>query len=190
MTDARIIRFDLDRRARRDAQRSVEQLLGMIAAAAEAMIRSELPSRAFDSAADLVATGLPTQSMGEPGGGHGGHGDPTLGAVMSNEWVSRTMGAVLPALDRIYGELVAQQRNMGNVVAQTDARPEPDAPGSGTCARCALPVSGAEHDRLKAGLCPKCSTAWYRYRAEHPDGIVDRTEWVRRTRDEDGGAGA
>lgn len=46
----------------------------------------------------------------------------------------------------------------------------------GDCLCCQRPVAGSDIDRLKAGFCPACYTAWLRARNERPD--LDRGRFI------------
>ena len=190
MSTDNVIRFDLGRRTRRQALKADQAAASNVWATVVQLLESDLVGRAHGAAWQILSDGLPTQSMGEPGGSSGGHGDPTLGAVMANEQMNRMLDDLRAELERAQSAIVHAFRLATSIVGQTVPPAEAERGAAGHCSRCARWVSDSEHDRLKAGLCPKCSTAWYRYRKDNPDGIVDRVEWARRTSDEDGDAGA
>lgn len=167
MTRPNVVRLDPDRRTRRNTQRAIEAALNHCIDAATGMLRTELPLRAITAAHDLVATGLPAQSMGEPGGGHGGHGDPTLGAVLNNDWVSTNIRQVQTDLEAAAALIASARNRLGNVAAQTDTRPEADPAGAGHCQRCNAWVTGSTTDRVRSGYCGACYQAWRR--AGNPD---------------------
>lgn len=172
MTRPTVVRLDPDRRARRDTQRAIDTNLAHCADIATAMIRTELTTRAFLAARDLVATGLPTTSMGEPGSSGNGHGDPTATAAVSNDWISRTMRQVRTDVEAAAALLASARNQLGNVIAQTDARPEADPAGAGHCQRCQAWVSGSATDRVRSGFCGACYQAWRRA------GNPDRSEFI------------
>ena len=190
MSPNNVIRFDLGRRSRRNAVKADQAAASNIYATVVQLLESDLLRRAHESAWQILSDGLPRQSMGEPGGGNGGHGDPTLGAVMANEQMTRMLDDLAAELERAQSAIVHAFRLATSIVGQTVPPAEAESGAAGHCTRCQAWVSDTQHDRLKAGLCPRCSTAWYRYRKENPDGIVDRVEWAMRTANEDGDTGA
>ena len=105
--------------------------------------------------------------MGEPGGGNGGHGDPTLGAVMANEQMTRMLDDLAAELERAQSAIVHAFRLASSIAAQTVAPAEADPAGAGHCQRCARWVAGTASDRVKAGYCERCYKAWQR--AGNPD---------------------
>lgn len=186
MSTDNVIRFDLGRRSRRNAMKADQAAASNVWATAAQLLESGLVERAHTSAWQVLSDGLPRQSMGEPGGGNGGHGDPTLGAVMANEQMTRMLDDLRAELERAQSAVVHAFRLASSIAAQTVAPAEAESGAAGHCTRCQVWVSDTQHDRLKAGLCPRCSTAWYRYRKDNPDGIVDRVEWAQKTWTDDG----
>jgi hypothetical protein len=108
--------------------------------------------------------------MGEPGGGNGGHGDPTLGAVMANEQMTRMLDDLAAELERAQSAIIHAFRLATSIVGQTVAPAEAEAPGAGHCQRCSVWVSGSSSDRIKSGYCERCYKAWQR--AGNPDRVV------------------
>lgn len=190
MSHDNVVNLD-GRRSRRQSLKADQAAAANVFATMRQLLESGLVERAHQSAWTVMSDGLPTQSMGEPGGGSGGHGDPTLGAVMANEQMGRMLDDLHAELERAVSATVHAFRLATSIVGQTVAPAEAESGAAGHCTRCQVWVSDSQHDRLKAGLCPRCSTAWYRYRKDNPDGIVDRVEWAMRTaNDEDGDTGA
>ena len=190
MTPNNVIRFDLGRRTRRQALKADQATAVKVWSTVAQLLESQLIERAHQASWQVLSDGLPRQSMGEPGGSGGGHGDPTLGAVMANEQTARMVDDLRAELERAESAMMHAFRLASSLASAVVAPAEADRGAAGHCTRCNSWVSDSEHDRLKAGLCPKCSTAWYRYRKENPDGIVDRVEWAKRSWGEDGDQGA
>ena len=162
-----VINFDLGRRSRRQALKADQAAAANMYATVRQLLESGLVERAHQSAWTVMADGLPTQSMGEPGGGSGGHGDPTLGAVMANEQMARMLDDLRAELERAVSATVHAFRLATSIVGQTVPPAEAEAPGAGHCQRCNVWVSGSASDRIKSGYCERCYKAWQR--AGNPD---------------------
>ena len=167
MSRNNVIRFDLGRRSRRNAVKADQAAASNIYATVVQLLESDLLRRAHESAWQILSDGLPRQSMGEPGGGNGGHGDPTLGAVMANEQMTRMLDDLAAELERAQSAMVHAFRIASSMAAQTVAPAEAEAPGAGHCQRCNVWVSGSSSDRIKSGYCERCYKAWQR--AGNPD---------------------
>lgn len=167
MSTDNVIKFDLRRRSQRQALKVDEALVLRTFETYRQILESQLVGRAHRSLADVLADGLPSQSMGEPGGGNGGHGDPTLGAVMANEQMTRMLDDLRAELERAQSAVVHAFRLASSIAAQTVAPVEADPPGAGHCQRCAVWVAGTAKDRIKSGYCERCYKAWQR--AGNPD---------------------
>jgi hypothetical protein len=167
MSPNNVIRFDLGRRSRRNAVKADQAAASNIYATVVQLLESDLLRRAHESAWQILSDGLPRQSMGEPGGGNGGHGDPTLGAVMANEQMTRMLDDLAAELERAQSAMVHAFRLATSIVGQTVAPAEAEAPGAGHCQRCSVWVSGSSSDRIKSGYCQRCYKAWQR--AGNPD---------------------
>lgn len=183
MSTDNVIKFDLGRRNRRQALKADQANAIHTFETYRQILESQLVERAHRSLADVLADGLPSQSMGEPGGGSGGHGDPTLGAVMANEQRQHLAGDITKLLERISADSVHLFRLLSTAAALTVPPAEADPPGAGSCRRCSDWVPGSATSRIKSGLCPRCYTAWRRA------GMPDQSEFAR-TGDEDGEHGA
>lgn len=179
MSSDNVIKFDLRRRSQRQALKVDEALVLRTFEAYRQILESQLVGRAHRSLADVLADGLPASSMGEPGGGNGGHGDPTLGAVLGNERRQHLADDISKLVERIDAETTHLFRLLSTAAALTVPPAEADAPGAGSCSRCDEWVPGSATSRIKSGLCPRCYTAWRRA------GMPDRTEF-NRTSDEGG----
>ncbi len=171
MTDARIINFDLGRRSRRQALRADQDTAVHVWQTVQQLLESNLVQRAHESAWTVLADGLPRQSMGEPGGGNGGHGDPTLGAVMANESMGRMLDDLHAELERARSSTMRAFRLATSIVGQTVPPAEAEAPGAGVCQSCDRFVLGTAKDRLRSGWCSACYARWRRA------GCPDRTEF-------------
>jgi len=167
MSPDNVIRFDLGRRSRRQSLKADQAAAANVFATMRQLLESGLVERAHQSAWTVMSDGLPTQSMGEPGGGSGGHGDPTLGAVMANEQMGRMLDDLHAELERAVSATVHAFRIASSMAAQTVAPAEAEAPGAGHCQRCNVWVSGSASDRIKSGYCERCYKAWQR--AGNPD---------------------
>ena len=170
MSPDNVIRFDLGRRSRRNAMKADQAAASNVWATAAQLLESGLVERAHTSAWQVLSDGLPRQSMGEPGGGNGGHGDPTLGAVMANEQMTRMLDDLRAELERAQSAVVHAFRLASSIAAQTVAPVEADPPGAGHCQRCAVWVAGTAKDRIKSGYCERCYKAWQR--AGNPDRVL------------------
>ena len=162
-----VINFDLGRRSRRQALKADQAAAANVFATVRQLLESGLVERAHQSAWTVMSDGLPTQSMGEPGGGSGGHGDPTLGAVMANEQMARMLDDLHAELERAVSSTVHAFRLATSIVGATVPPAEAEAPGAGHCQRCNVWVSGSASDRIKSGYCERCYKAWQR--AGNPD---------------------
>jgi hypothetical protein len=167
MSTDNVIRFDLGRRSRRQALKADQAAAANMYATVRQLLESGLVERAHQAAWTVLADGLPRQSMGEPGGGNGGHGDPTLGAVMANESMGRMLDDLHAELERAQSSMVHAFRLASSIAAQTVAPAEAEPPGAGHCQRCDRWVSGSASDRVKSGWCERCYKAWQR--AGNPD---------------------
>ena len=170
MSPNNVIRFDLGRRSRRNAVKADQAAASNIYATVVQLLESDLLRRAHESAWQILSDGLPRQSMGEPGGGNGGHGDPTLGAVMANEQMTRMLDDLAAELERAQSAMVHAFRLATSIVGQTVPPAEADPAGAGHCQRCARWVAGTASDRVKAGYCERCYKAWQR--AGNPDRVT------------------
>ena len=170
MSPNNVIRFDLGRRSRRNAVKADQAAASNIYATVVQLLESDLLRRAHESAWQILSDGLPRQSMGEPGGSNGGHGDPTLGAVMANEQMTRMLDDLAAELERAQSAMVHAFRLATSIVGQTVPPAEAEAPGAGHCQRCNVWVSGSSSDRIKSGYCERCYKAWQR--AGNPDRVV------------------
>ena len=166
-TTDNVIRFDLGRRTRRNALKADQAAATNVWATTVQLLESNLVGRAHEAAWQILSDGLPRQSMGEPGGGNGGHGDPTLGAVMANEQMTRMLDDLRAELERAQSAIVHAFRLATSIVGQTVPPAEAEAPGAGHCQRCNVWVSGSSSDRIKSGYCERCYKAWQR--AGNPD---------------------
>jgi len=167
MSPDNVIRFDLGRRSRRQSLKADQAAAANVFATMRQLLESGLVERAHHSAWTVMSDGLPTQSMGEPGGGSGGHGDPTLGAVMANEQMGRMLDDLHAELERAVSATVHAFRIASSWAAQTVAPAVAAPPGAGHCQRCNVWVSGSASDRIKSGYCERCYKAWQR--AGNPD---------------------
>ena len=174
MSPDNVIKFDLSRRSRRNAVKADQAAASNIYATVVQLLESDLLRRAHESAWQILSDGLPRQSMGEPGGGNGGHGDPTLGAVMANEQMTRMLDDLAAELERAQSAMVHAFRLATSIVGQTVPPAEAEAPGAGHCQRCRVWVSGSSSDRIKSGYCERCYKAWQR--AGNPDRVVFNRE--------------
>jgi len=173
MTDRTVVPFDLGRRARRQALAADRAALAAALATLHHILESDLVRRAHEVAALLMSDGLPTSSMGEPGGGNGGHGDPTLSAVLQRQRHGRELSDLATTCHRINADAVHAFRLMSSLVAATVPPAEEHPPGAGHCQRCGRWVVGSTSDRIKSGWCPACYVGWRRA------GSPDRAEWNR-----------
>ena len=162
----KIIKFDLARRRRREAQRADQAAAANIFATSRQMLDGDVIGRAHQALADVLADGLPSASMGEPGGG-GGHGDPTASAVLSNERHARLGDELRLELERAQSAIVHAFRIATTLAGLTVAPADADPPGAGCCARCDTWVPGTASARIRSGLCGACYQAWRR--AGHPE---------------------
>jgi hypothetical protein len=162
-----VIKFDLGRRNRRQALKADQAAAVKVWSTADHLLKSELIERAHRASWQVLADGLPRQSMGEPGGSGGGHGDPTLGAVMANEQMGRMVDDLRAELERAESAMMRAFRLATSIVGQTVAPAEADPPGAGHCQRCDVWVAGTSADRIKSGYCERCYKAWQR--AGNPD---------------------
>jgi hypothetical protein len=176
-TDHNVVPLDPGRRSRRQALKADEACLAAIVSAARHLAESNLVGRAHAAAAQVMADGLPSQSMGEPGAGSGDHGDPTLAAVVQREGMGRLLNELRSELERGRSAIVHAGRIAAGIASATVAPAESDAPGQGHCQRCARWVSGSASDRVRSGYCPACYQAWRR------SGMVDRSEFNRNADD-------
>ena len=170
MSPDNVIKFDLGRRSRRNAVKADQIAASNVWATAAQLLESGLVERAHTSAWQVLSDGLPRQSMGEPGGGNGGHGDPTLGAVMANEQMTRMLDDLAAELERAQSAIVHAFRLASSIAAQTVAPAEADPAGAGHCQRCATWVPGTAKARIKSGYCERCYKAWQR--AGNPDRVL------------------
>lgn len=164
-----VVKFDLGRRNRRQALKADQAAAVVVYETMRQILESDLVGRAHASAWQVLSDGLPRQSMGEPGGGNGGHGDPTLGAVIANEQMSRMVSDVSAELERAQSAVGHLFRLLTSMIGQTVAPAEADPPGAGHCQRCSTWVSGSSTDRIKSGYCERCYKAWQR--AGNPDRV-------------------
>jgi hypothetical protein len=178
-----VIKFDMSRRSRRNALRADQAAAVHTFETYRQILESQLVERAHRSLADVLADGLPSQSMGEPGGSNGGHGDPTASAVLSNERRQQLSDDIAKMLERLAADSTHLFRLLSTAASLTVPPAEADAAGAGSCARCDEWVPGSASSRIKSGLCPRCYTAWRRA------GMPDRSEF-NRTTDEDDVTGA
>jgi hypothetical protein len=184
MTDGTVVPFDLGRRARRSAMAADRAALAAALATLAQIDDADLVRRAHEVAAVVMADGLPTSSMGEPGGGAGGHGDPTLSAVLQRQQHGRELAELRTACARINADAVRVFRLMSSLVALTVTPAEEHPPGAGHCQRCGRWVAGSASDRIKSGWCPACYVGWRRA------GGPDRGAWNRGGSDDPDGPAA
>lgn len=157
-----VIRFDLGRRNRRQSLKADQAAAVDIWRTLGQMLETGLVQRAHESAWHILSDGLPTQSMGEPGGGSGGHVDPTLGAVIANEQMSRMLDDLTSTLAQLQSLSTHAQRVATSIVGQTVPPAEAEAPGAGVCQACDRFVVGSAKDRLRSGWCSACYAKWRR----------------------------
>ncbi|MFM7063950.1 MAG: hypothetical protein ACKO04_10740, partial [Actinomycetes bacterium] len=162
-----VIKFDLGRRNRRQALKADQAVVTRLWSTTVQLLESGLVERAHHAAWQVLADGLPRASMGEPGGGGGGHGDPTLGAVMANEQTSRMLSDLCAELERAESALMHAFRLSSSLASSVVAPAEAEPAGAGHCQRCDVWVSGSATDRIKSGYCERCYKAWRR--AGNPD---------------------
>lgn len=183
MTNSNVVRFDLGRRARRDALRADQAAAANVWATVRQMLEAGLLDRAHRALADVLADGLPSQSMGEPGGGGGGHGDPTASAVVANERHQHLGNELRLELERAQSAIVHAFKIASTIAALTVPPAEAEAPGAGHCQRCAEWVPGTASARIRSGYCEACYKRWRRA------GMPDQVEF-NRTGSDEGDAGA
>jgi hypothetical protein len=162
-----VIKFDLGRRTRRQALKADQATAVKVWSTVAQLLESQLIERAHQASWQVLSDGLPRQSMGEPGGSGGGHGDPTLGAVMANEQTARMVDDLRAELERAESAMMHAFRLASSLASAVVAPAEADPPGAGHCQRCAVWVAGTAKDRIKSGYCERCYKAWQR--AGNPD---------------------
>jgi hypothetical protein len=162
-----VIKFDLGRRTRRQALKADQATAVKVWSTVAQLLESQLIERAHQASWQVLSDGLPRQSMGEPGGTGGGHGDPTLGAVMANEQTARMVDDLRAELERAESAIMHAFRLASSLASAVVAPAEADPPGAGHCQRCAVWVAGTANDRIKSGYCERCYKAWQR--AGNPD---------------------
>lgn len=162
-----VIRFDLGRRNQRQALKGDQASAVKVWSTVTQLLESSLIEKAHRAAWTVMSDGLPTQSMGEPGGTSGGHGDPTLGAVMAREQTGRMVDDMHAELERAESAIMHAFRLASSLAALTVAPAEAEAPGAGHCQRCQEWVPGTARSRIKSGYCERCYKAWQR--AGNPD---------------------
>lgn len=167
MNTDNVIRFDLGRRTRRQALKADQATAVKVWSTVAQLLESQLIERAHQASWQVLSDGLPRQSMGEPGGSGGGHGDPTLGAVMANEQTARMVDDLRAELERAESAIMHAFRLASSLASAVVAPAEADPPGAGHCQRCAVWVAGTAKDRIKSGYCERCYKAWQR--AGNPD---------------------
>lgn len=167
MNTDNVIRFDLGRRTRRQALKADQATAVKVWSTVAQLLESQLIERAHQASWQVLSDGLPRQSMGEPGGSGGGHGDPTLGAVMANEQTARMVDDLRAELERAESAMMHAFRLASSLASAVVAPAEADPPGAGHCQRCAVWVAGTAKDRIKSGYCERCYKAWQR--AGNPD---------------------
>ena len=182
MTPNNVIRFDLGRRTRRQALKADQATAVKVWSTVAQLLESQLIERAHQASWQVLSDGLPRQSMGEPGGSGGGHGDPTLGAVMANEQTARMVDDLRAELERAESAMMHAFRLASSLASAVVAPAEAEPAGAGHCQRCAVWVSGSAKDRIKSGYCERCYKAWRRA------GMPDRVLFNGSDTDEDEGA--
>ena len=175
MSSNNVIRFDLGRRNRRQALKADQATAVKVWSTVAQLLESQLIERAHQASWQVLSDGLPRQSMGEPGSSGGGHGDPTLGAVMANEQTARMVDDLRAELERAESAMMHAFRLASSLASAVVAPAEADPPGAGHCQRCERWVSGAASksgapDRIKSGYCERCYKAWQR--AGNPDRVL------------------
>lgn len=117
----------------------------------------------------------------------GGGGSPRLDAAGNPPGLDRYLTMPDPAahdtrrLDTLLVQLLAAATELHSVVLEW-ALPVTDQPtvqrkaSGGDCLACARYCSGADGDRLRAGLCNACRMHWRRWQGDHP--TRDRGEWM------------
>ena len=170
MSTDNVIKFDLGRRNRRQALKADQAVVTRLWSTTVQLLESGLVERAHHAAWQVLADGLPRASMGEPGGGGGGHGDPTLGAVMANEQTARMLDDLCAELERADSALMHAFRLASSLASVVVAPAEAEPAGAGHCQRCATWVPGTAKARIKSGYCERCYKAWQR--AGMPDRVL------------------
>jgi hypothetical protein len=177
MSSDNVVKFDLGRRNRRQALKADQADAIHIFETFRQLLESDLLRRAHEASWQVLSDGLPRQSMGEPGGGNGGHGDPTLGAVMANEQMTRMVDDLRAELERARSASIHAFRLASSIAAQTVPPAEAETPGAGVCQSCDRFVVGTSKDRLRSGWCAACYMKWRRA------GCPDRSEFNARNDD-------
>lgn len=90
--------------------------------------------------------------------------------------VGRALAELFGALSEAAGVLMGVNRNLDYVTHAKESAEGWVSSLQGSCAACDRDVAGTENDRLKAGYCPACYTAWLR------DGRPDRLKFERERR--------
>ncbi|MFM7064367.1 MAG: hypothetical protein ACKO04_12870 [Actinomycetes bacterium] len=183
MSTDNVIHFDLGRRNRRQALKADQAAAVNVWHTVEQLLQSELLRRAHEASWQVLADGLPRQSMGEPGGSGGGHGDPTLGAVMANEQTARMLDDLRAELERAQSAAMHAFRLASSLASAVVPPAEADPPGAGHCQRCERWVAGTASDRLRSAWCAACYARWRRA------GCPDRSAFNAQA-DDEGDAGA
>ena len=150
MSTDNVVKFDLGRRNRRQALKADQADAIHIFETFRQLLESDLLRRAHEASWQVLSDGLPRQSMGEPGGGNGGHGDPTLGAVMANEQMTRMLDDLAAELERAQSAIVTRSgwRRRSRRRRCRPPRPRRRAPG------CASPVTGSSSEPPRTGCVP------------------------------------
>lgn len=111
--------------------------------------------------------------------------DEPSGRPFDGDLVAKLVDQVLAELIEARGLLVRSGRALGLLARRGDGRSGRQTT-AGNCLVCDRPVSGAVDDRMRAGLCPSDSRAWYRFlhAASERGAFADPVEfraWRRRT---------
>ena len=134
---------------------------------------------AASAALRLAQPGYPTAT--------GGGGSPRLNAAGNPPGLDRYLTMPDPAaadarrLDTLLAHLLAEATELHSIV-NTWATVVTDQPtierraSGGDCLACSRYCSGADGDRLRAGLCNACRMHWRRWQGDNP--TRERGEWM------------
>lgn len=157
--------------------------------------RTQRHRHAIEILARLTATtehlGAATTSLRNAQPGYptatGGGGSPRLDAAGNPPGLDRYLDVPDPAahasrrIDTLLAQLLSAATELHSVVLEW-ALPVTDQPtvqrkaSGGDCLACSRYCSGADGDRLRAGLCNACRMHWRRWQGDNP--TRDRGDWM------------
>lgn len=145
--------------------------------------------RAIEGVLPAAVDALRDAQPGFPTSSGGGGSTPTLDAAGNPPGLDRHLVTPDPArdalrrLDQSSTELLRSATLMYDIVTRWSATIDPHAQpkierraSGGDCVACARYCSGADGDRLRAGLCNACRMHWRRWQGDNP--LRDRGDWL------------